>query len=154
MIPLLALALGFATGLRSMTGLAAVAWGARLGWLSLKGTGLAFFASPWAVVVLTLAALGEYVGDKLPKTPARTALGPFGFRIVAGGLCGAALTIGTGHPAPLGAVCGVVGAVAGTLGGYRYRMAMPRRFGMSDFPFAIVEDLVAIALAGFVVAYA
>ena len=137
-----------------MTGAAAVAWGARLGWLKLGGTGFAFLAHPIALVFFTLAALGEFVGDKLPKAPARTAPMPFLFRIAFGGVCGGALATGSGHAALLGAVLGALGAVAGTLGGYAYRMRVPRALGLSDFPFAVAEDLVAIGLAWTVVAHA
>ena len=146
-VMLLALTLGFATGLRSMVGLAAIAWGARLEWLSFGGTSLAFFAHPWAVVPLTAALLGEFVGDKLPKTPSRRATGPFAARVVLGALCGAALALDARLAPALGGLAGVVGAVAGTLGGYAYRVTVPKRLRLADFPFAVLEDLVAVGLA-------
>lgn len=148
---LLAVAIGFVCGLRSMTGPAAVAWGARLGWLGLKGTGLAFFAHPASLVVLSLAALGEYVGDKLPQTPSRKAPGPFGGRIVLGALCGAALCLDARLTPWLGVFAGATGAVVGTLGGYAYRIKVPRKLRLADFPFAVLEDLVAIGLAVLIV---
>ncbi len=148
---LLALSIGFAAGLRSMTAPAAVSWAARMGWLPLGGTGLAFLAHPVATAILTLAAIGEYVGDKLPNAPARTSPPGFITRLVVGGLCGAAIFVGHGVGAPLGVLAGVLGAVAGTLGGYAYRMKVPRALRLAGFPFAVLEDLAAIALALFVV---
>ena len=117
-IALLAFLIGVIAGLRSMTAPARVAWGARLGWLRLEGTPLAFLDSAVAVWLLTALALAELVTDKLPKTPSRTRPGPFAARIVTGALSGAALMAGTGGPLAAGALLGALGAVAGTLGGY------------------------------------
>ena len=143
----LAFGIGLVTGLRSMVGPAAVAWGARLGWLGLKGTAFAFLAYPLATAILTLAALGELVVDKLPKTPSRKAPGPFGVRVVFGGLCGIALALGYGAAGCAGLVGGVAGAVAGTLGGYAYRVWCVRTIQGPDWLFAAVEDLLAVGLA-------
>ena len=74
-----------------MTAPATVSWAAHLGCLNLNGTGLAFMGSPITVAIFSLAALGEYVNDILPKTPKRTAPGPLVARIVTGGLSGACL---------------------------------------------------------------
>ena len=87
----LAFFIGVVAGLRSMTAPAAVSWAARLGWLHLENTWLAFLgfaATPYLVSVL---AIGELINDKLPKTPSRKMPVPFIARIVTGALCGAAL---------------------------------------------------------------
>lgn len=57
---LLAFAIGFVAGLRSMTAPAAVAWAAYLGWIHLQGSPLAFMGSILAVGLFTLAALAEF----------------------------------------------------------------------------------------------
>jgi uncharacterized membrane protein len=145
-MPFLAFLLGTIAGLRSMTAPAAVAWGARLGWLRLDGSPLAFLGSAAAAYLLTGLMLAELVGDKLPKTPSRTRPGPFLARIVTGGLAGAALTAGTGGSIAIGAVLGALGAVAGTLGGYRARTGLVRALGVPDYTVALVED--ALALGG------
>jgi uncharacterized membrane protein len=62
--------IGFATGLRSMTTPAVVAWAAHLGKLGLGATWLSFMASPITVGYFELFALGEFVADLLPGTPA------------------------------------------------------------------------------------
>jgi uncharacterized membrane protein len=140
----MAFLLGFLAGLRSMTPLAAVAWGARLGWLHLDGTPLTFLGSAPAAYLLTALMLAELVADKLPRTPSRTQPGPFIGRIVTGGLAGAALLGGTGGLLPLGAILGALGAVAGTLGGYRARTGLVRMLGVPDYVIALAEDAVAV----------
>ena len=133
-----------------MTGPAAVSWAARLGLLKLGGTGLAFFAHPLVTGFFTLAALGEFVGDKLPQAPARTSPPGLITRILVGGTCGAAVTMGQGGALP-GVGMGVVGALAGTFGGYQYRVRVPKALRLADFPFAVLEDLFAVGLCALVV---
>lgn len=144
---LLALAIGFVAGLRSMTAPALVSWGAHLGWIHLQGTPLSFMGSAIAVVIFTLAALGEVVADKLPKTPARTAPGPLIGRIVMGALCGACLYAAAAATPLLGAVVGAIGAVIGTFAGYHIRHALVTRAGVKDIIVALTEDAIAIVLA-------
>jgi uncharacterized membrane protein len=143
---LLFLAIGFVTGLRSMTAPAVVAWAAHLGWINLSGSGLAFMASAWAVGIFTLAALGEFVADQLPNTPARTAAVGLGARIVMGLLTGACLGVAGGASTWLGALVGAVGAIAGAFGGYQARVGLVRALHVRDAAVAIPEDLVAIGL--------
>jgi uncharacterized membrane protein len=144
MLPLLAFAIGVVAGLRSMTAPAAVAWAARLGWLHLDDTPLAFLGSGVAAYVFTALMIGELVADKLPRTPSRTRPGPFVGRIVSGGLAGAALIAGTGGSLALGALLGAIGAVAGTLGGYTARTRLVRVLAVPDYVVALGEDILAI----------
>jgi uncharacterized membrane protein len=144
---LFSLGIGIVAGLRAMTAPAVVAWAAHLGWLNLAGTSFAFMGSRWAVVIFTIAALGELVNDQLPKTPARTAAGPLAARIVTGALTGACLAISGGASLVLGALLGAIGAVIGTFAGYKVRMGLVKSLGVPDFAIAIPEDLVAIGLA-------
>jgi uncharacterized membrane protein len=145
MIYVLALLLGAVAGLRSMTPPAALAWAAHLGWLDLAGTGLAFLANIWSRIILTLAAVGELFADQHPSTPARTAPIGFGARIISGGFSGAALGLAQGQVL-LPALAGVVGAILGTLGGYKLRMKLAAAFGR-DRPAAFIEDAIAILAA-------
>jgi uncharacterized membrane protein len=139
-------------GLRSMTPPAAVAWAARLGWLHLEGTPLAFLGSTAAAYVLTGFMLAELVADKLPRTPSRTRPGPFLARLVTGGLAGAALTAGVGSSLALGALLGALGAVAGTLGGYKARTGLVRALRVPDLVVALAEDAVAVGGAYLILA--
>jgi uncharacterized membrane protein len=129
---LLAAAIGFIAGLRSMTAPAIVAWATSFGWLSLEGTPLAFLGSPAARFILLALMIGELVLDKLPFTPSRTRPGPFGGRIVSGALSGAALMAG--------------------FGGYRARTGLVRTFGVPDYVVALLEDVVAVGGALLIVA--
>ena len=144
---LLPLAIGFVAGLRSMTAPAAVSWAACLGWIDLHGSSLQWMGSRIAVAVFSLAALAELVGDKLPKTPSRTAPGPLIGRIVLGGLSGAGLVIAAGGSWLTGALLGGIGAVIGAFAGYEIRRRLVRALGVKDTVVALGEDLVAIGLA-------
>jgi uncharacterized membrane protein len=89
-IYVLAFLIGVVAGLRSMTAPAVVSWAARLGWLHVENTGLAFLGftiTPYILSVLT------------------------------GALCGAALGV-ISQALIGGLLAGVLGGVAGTLGGY------------------------------------
>ncbi len=138
--------IGVVAGLRAGTPLAAVSWAARLARLPLQGTWLAFLGFAATPYVLTILAIVELVGDKLPQTPSRKAVMPFVVRIVSGGLCGAAL--GSAREALIGGlVAGGLGAVAGTLGGYEFRARLVKAIGGYDLPIALLEDAVAVVAA-------
>ena len=138
----LALLIGIIAGLRAMTAPAAVSWAARLGWLNLAPTSLAFLGYAFTPWIFTALALVELVTDQLPTTPSRTVPVQFGTRILTGGLSGGA--IGAAHgQLVLGVVGGIVGAVIGTLGGRAVRGRLAASFG-KDLPAALIEDAVAI----------
>ena len=146
----LAFLIGIVAGMRAMTAPAVVSWAARLSWLNLQGTPLAFLGAvitPW---IFTAAALGELLNDKLPKTGSRKAPPAFIARIVMGALCGAAVGA-AGQALAAGLVAGALGAVAGTLGGYEFRARLVRAIGGKDLPIALLEDVIAIGLAVLVV---
>lgn len=146
---LLAFGIGIVAGSRTMLAPAAIAWAAATRGLALDGSWLAFFGwrfTPWIVSML---ALGEFVGDVLPTTPSRKQPGPFGARLVSGGVSGAAIGIGAAMPLA-GLALGVVGAVIGTLGGAALRSGLASRFGR-DLPAALLEDAIALAAAAYVV---
>jgi uncharacterized membrane protein len=149
-IYVLAFLIGLVAGLRAMTAPAAVSWAARLGWLNLQGTPLSFLGAAVTPWIFTLAAIGELVNDKLPKTGSRKAPPAFIARILMGALCGAALTA-AGHGLVPGLVAGALGAVVGTLGGYEFRARLTQATGGKGMPIALLEDAIAIALAFWVV---
>jgi uncharacterized membrane protein len=147
----LAVAIGIVAGLRALTAPALVSWAAHLGWLHLEGTPLSFMGSTVAVVIFTLAAVGEYVTDQLPSTPARTVPMQFIARLLMGALSGACICVSAGQSLLVGAVSGAIGAVIGTYGGYHARKALVNGLKVKDILIAIPEDLIAIGLAYFVV---
>jgi len=142
--------IGVIAGLRSMTAPAAVSWAARLGWLHLEGSWLAVLGSSAMPYILSALAIGELIGDKLPKTPNRKALVPFIGRVMSGALCGAALSA-TNQALIGGALMGALGSVAGTLGGYEFRARLVKAIGGNDLPIALFEDAIAICGAVLIV---
>jgi uncharacterized membrane protein len=149
-IYVLAFLIGAVAGLRALTPLAAVSWAARLGWLHLDNTWLAFLGFAATPYIFSVLAIGELINDKLPQTPSRKAPPGFIARIVTGTLCGAAL--GAASQSPFGApVAGALGALAGTLGGYEFRSRLVKATGGKDLPIALLEDAIAIGVAFLIV---
>ncbi|WP_158750289.1 DUF4126 family protein [Acidobacterium sp. S8] len=143
MILVFALLIGIIAGLRAMTAPAVVSWAAGLGLIHLDGTPLHFLAHPVTRWIFTVAAFGELVNDKLPKTPSRKAPPSFIARIVMGALAGAA--IGASQQSLVGGlIAGAIGAVIGTLGGATFRGMLAKAFGGKDLPAALIEDAIAI----------
>jgi len=141
--------LGLATGLRTMTPIALVCWCAHLGFLPVQGTWAFWTAHTVSVVVFSLAALGEYVGDKLPTTPNRIAPGPLAARVVFGGLVGAIAATALKGAGLEGALLGIVGALLGSFGGFTVRRDLVEHFGSRDWPVALAEDLITLACSAF-----
>ena len=146
----LAFAIGIVAGIRTFMAPAAIAWAAWTGALDLEGTWLAFLGWRFMPGILSFFALGELYFDKKPSTLSRKVPAQFGARLVSGGVGGAAIGYGLGAPF-LGLLLGIIGAVIGTLAGAAARARSAARFG-GDRPGALVEDVIAIAGAVFVVA--
>jgi uncharacterized membrane protein len=143
--------IGIVAGLRSLLAPAVVAWAAHFDWLNLNGSPLAFMGSRTAVAIFSVLAIGELVADKLPKTSKRTAPGPLLARILTGGLCGACLWAAAGQSLLGGALMGGTGGVMGAFAGYEIRRRVVNNLHIKDTFVAPCEDLVAIALACFLV---
>ena len=150
-LAVIAILIGIIAGLRAVTAPAAVSWAARLGFLQLGGTHLAFLgaaATPWIFSVLALA---EIINDKNPKTPSRLVPPQFITRVVTGSFSGAAIGLGLGS-LWIGLVCGAIGAVLGTLGGSAFRRALAKAIG-KDLPAALIEDAIAIVGAYLIISH-
>jgi uncharacterized membrane protein len=141
--------LGVATGLRSMTGIAVLCWFAYLGYLPVGGTWAAWTASVASVAVFTVLAVGEYIADKLPRTPNRTAPGPLFARLALGGLAGSISATAMAGPGLEGVLLGVVGAALGAFGGFMVRRDVVASLACPDWPVAVAEDLIAVGCAIF-----
>ncbi len=137
--------IGVVAGLRAMTAPATTALAARLGWIDVASTPLAFMGYRWTVWIFGVLALVELVTDQLPATPSRKVPLQFGTRLLTGALAGATLGA-AGHVLVLGAILGLIGAVTGTLGGAALRSRLGARFGR-DLPAALLEDVVAVGAA-------
>ncbi len=159
----LVLGFGFLNGLRTITPVAAICWGARLHWISLGQTPFAFLENPISLGVFSALAVGELIGDKLPKTPPRTDTFPLLARMAFAAGCAAALTFAVakgGEAAPPGvtsigsitstasvtsmAAIAAVGALAGAFAGFLARRSLTKQAGLPDLPVALVEDALAI----------
>jgi uncharacterized membrane protein len=135
--------LGFASGLRSATGIAAFAH-------------TVFADTPKADVahgVAGLAIVGESVMDKLPSTPSRLKMPALLGRVVAGGL-GAYGLARRAHPvevegrprtAAIAVGIGSAAALAGSYAGAAYRSAAAKK--VPPVVGALAEDVVANGLA-------
>jgi len=135
--------LAMATGMRTLTAITVICWGAYLGLLPVEGTWASWMASLTAVIVFTVLALGEYVGDTLPQTPSRTKWPLVTGRLCAAILVGVVIATVLGQPKAGGVVFGVIGALIGTYGGYRVRMFGARLF-KRDLPMALLESAAAL----------
>ena len=149
MIYLACLLIGVVAGLRAFMAPAAVSWAASLGGVDLSNSWLAFLGYRWTPWIISVLAVVELVTDQLPSTPSRKVPPQFGARVVMGAVSGAAIATPSGSWG-IGALVGVLGAVAGTFGGAAARAGMATKFG-KDRPAALIEDLAAIVAAGAVV---
>ena len=150
MLLLVALLLGISAGLRSMTPLAVVAWAAR-GWPPVAGSALGFMAAPVTGYVFAALAIGELIADKLPFIPSRLQPGPLGGRVISGALTGTVAGIALQGSPIVGGLVGAIGGLAGAFGGYAVRRGLTADRKLPDVPVALLEDVVAIALAVFAV---
>ncbi len=146
-----AIGIGIVAGLRSLLAPAVVAWAAHFDLLNLNSSPLAFMGSRTAVAIFSILAIGELVADQLPKTPKRTALAPLLARILLGGLSGVCLLAAAGKSLLAGAVLGGIGGVIGAFAGYEIRRRIVNNLHIKDFFVAVCEDVIAIALACFLV---
>ena len=145
------LVIGVLSGLRSLTPIALVSWAAHLRWIRLEDTWLVFLGYAATPYILTVLAIGELIADKLPSTPSRKAPVGFSARVVTGALCGGAIGTTILGPGLYQGLCaGIVGAVAGTFGGYEVRLRLTRATG-NGTAIALLEDVIAIVGSYFIV---
>jgi uncharacterized membrane protein len=136
--------LGLVTGLRTFTPMAVLCWFAWLGLLSVEDTWAAWTGRLTVAIVFTVLAVVELIGDKLPRTPNRTAPGPLLARLAFGGLVGSISATAINGPGLEGVLLGVVGALLGAFAGFMIRRDLVEKIGCKDLPVALAEDLFAI----------
>jgi len=146
----LAFGIGVLNGLRSFTPPAVTAWAAHLRWVELQGA-LAVIGSVPVVAIFTILAAFELVADKMPWIPDRTTTMSLVVRGVMGALTGACVAAAGGQWAGIGAACGVAGSMAGAFAGYHARKRSAQALGVPDIYVALVEDLMCVAGALWVV---
>jgi len=139
--------LGAMTGLRSMTPMAVVCFFAYRHHLWLVGTWGFWAMKPVTLIVFSVLAIGELIGDKLPMTPNRTAPFPLIARIVFGGLVGALAATGLQGSAIEGILLGAISALLGTFIGFHVRHALVKEQCFPAVGVALAEDIIAIGLS-------
>jgi uncharacterized membrane protein len=139
-----ALVLGAISGLRSASGPAFVGRAASRGDMDLGGTPLAFLGSPRLSKALTVAQLGEMIGDKLPAVPSRMRLMPLLGRAASGGLVGAAAFLSEDRRAATGTILGSSSAIVAAFAGEKLRAIVGRKTGLPDLLVAVAEDAVVL----------
>jgi len=148
----LALLIGLLTGFRCLTPGAAIAWATYLGWLRLPRS-LAWMGTLTAAVIFSALALFELINDKRPTTPARTAPPGLVARVVLGAFGGTCVAAALGASVGVGLALGIVGALAGTFGGYQARAGLVKALGTPDLYIALLEDAVTISASFFLVSH-
>jgi uncharacterized membrane protein len=141
--------LGVTTGLRALTPMAVLCWFSYLGYLPVDGTWASWTGRLAVAIVFTVLAAGEMVADKLPRTPDRIAPGPLMARLVLGGLIGSIAATAMTGPGLEGVLLGVLGAALGAFAGFMVRRDVVQRIGCPDWIVGAVEDVIAVACAGF-----
>src|SRR5690348_4911985 len=138
-----AVLLGTIAGIRSMSALAAVSIDASRNDRDLDDTPFSLLCSPNVSTLLTLAAVGEMVVDKLPILPNRTDPLPLLGRVFFAGLSGVVVAIEEKQPAPAGAAVAALASVASTQITFRLRMGLSKR--LPSILAALVGDAAVVA---------
>ena len=131
-------------GLRTLTPLAVLSWATFKQRLHLQDTPFFFLGHIVSVVVFTLIAVGELIGDKLPTMASRKEPRGFLTRVFVGAFIGLVLCAAEGLSLPAGAGVGMFGAIAGTMLGYEVRVRSVKLLHVPDFVVALVEDAIAV----------
>lgn len=110
---------------------------------TLAGTQFDFLASETAAGLLSMAAVGEMVIDKMPFVPARISPLPLAGRMASGALVGAALSAERGEDVTRRAIRAALIAGAATFVLYFIRIALGK--GFSTLLSGMLEDAVVLA---------
>lgn len=95
---------------------------------------------------LTVAAVGELIGDKTPFIGNRTDAGPLIGRIISGAVCGAILSKRNSGHAAIGMIVGGAAAFASAHTCYLTHRKLTEITGTPDIFLALAEDTAAFAL--------
>jgi uncharacterized membrane protein len=143
-----ALGLGAIAGMRSMAAPALLSRAIRRG--DIGGPGIAPFAplaSDKASTVLRFLMVGEMIADKTPFAPDRTFFPSLVWRLVSGGLVGAAVFASEGRSRNSGAVLGALASLAASYAGERARKTNDAQSSALANPIlGAVEDKIVLTL--------
>lgn len=130
-----------------MTASAAVSWAASSGRIQLGNSPLSLLDTTLAKRTTRKLAIGELIGDKISLAPGRLKPPSLTWRLVSGGVCGAAFSVSAGDDPRAGAALGATGALVGSLLGFAWRTRGRKRLNTTDLPMAVMEDIVALGVA-------
>jgi uncharacterized membrane protein len=139
--------LGVVTGMRTFVPMAVLCWFAYRGNLPVDGTWAAWTGHLVTAIIFSLLAIGEIVGDKLPKAPNRTNLLGMTGRVIFGGLVGAIVATGLDGSVFEGILLAVSGAYVGAHAGYLVRRELVILLRWQDWHVAVFEDVIAVVWA-------
>ena len=140
--------LGGLTGLRSMTPMAVLCLFAWRGHMEIHHSWAFWATRGVTALIFAVLAVGELIGDKLPKTPNRTDPFPLFARIVFGGLVGAICATALKGSVIEGAMLGSVSALVGTFLGFHTRHHfVVQKSSMNATCVALTEDVLTVALS-------
>ena len=142
------LGMGAIAGMRSMAAPALLSRAIRRG--DIGGPGIAPFAplaSDRVSTVLRFLMIGEMIADKAPFAPDRTFFPALVWRIVSGGLVGAAVFASEGRSRNSGAVLGALASLAASYAGERARKTNDAQSSALGNPIlGAVEDKIVLTL--------
>jgi uncharacterized membrane protein len=139
--------LGVVTGMRTFVPMAVLCWFAYRGDLPVDGTWAGWTGHLVTAIIFSLLAIGEIVGDKLPKAPPRTNLLGMTGRIIFGGLVGAIVATGLDGSVFEGILLSVSGAFVGAHAGYLVRRELVILLHWKDWHVAVFEDVIGVVWA-------
>ena len=139
--------MGIVSGMRALTGAAAVAQIAKPSNGAAEGHLLSGMGHPVTTATLVALAVAEAIADKLPSTPKRTASIGLIARVISGAICGATICSAKKRSVVVGLFAGVFGALGGTFAAYEVRRQLTSELGLPDFGVALMEDAAAIWIA-------
>lgn len=108
----------------------------------LEKSPLDFMQSAKTANILSVMALGEFIGDKMPSAPNRIALPAIISRSISGAIAGASIYKATGGNLYTGAILGSVTAVAATFGSFYLRKALVKQANLIDPIIGSIEDVI------------
>ncbi len=151
----LAAGIGLLVGLRTFGAPAVLSRASRRGLIS-PHSRLGFLSSPRAARLLTVAAAGEMIADKLPFMVSRLQPGSLAARAVSGAMCGATMAAQETDDAEILIAAAIAGtaAIGGAYVGHHLRRTLARRFPAASLAVAMCEDSIAIGGALAIMSYA
>ena len=139
------LALGILAGMRSMSALAVAS---RIlikhHNKSIQHSPLKFMQSGVTSNILSVMAIGEFIGDKMPAAPNRIAPSALIGRCISGVLSGAAIYKSQRGKWYIGALLGGTTAVAATFGSFYLRKSLVKNTRFIDPVIGTIEDAVVL----------